>query len=170
MARRRVGHRLHAGGMRPLEADRATLAAGRLGRIRLLRITFTLVLGAALAPGMHPVRPADRVAPGRSEGRRPASPDRRARGESAPHPEANSTWNCTAATASKASAPVSPNAPSLCPPGGPSSAHPAAGPVPRARLDCHHFRRAPAGARSPGGPHERGFGRAEFSMRRRPRS
>ncbi|MEU4217336.1 transposase [Actinoplanes sp. NPDC026623] len=40
--------------MRPISADRATLGPGRLGRIWLLCLALTLVLGVAPAPGVHP--------------------------------------------------------------------------------------------------------------------
>ncbi|PWK31004.1 hypothetical protein BC793_1351 [Actinoplanes xinjiangensis] len=39
--------------MRPVKTDRETLRAGRLGRLRLLLVTLTLLLGPAAPPDLH---------------------------------------------------------------------------------------------------------------------
>ena len=65
-----LGGRLHPGGVRPVPADRAALGPGRLGRLRLLRLPFALLLGAAAAPGLHPRRAAGHLGAGRPQARR----------------------------------------------------------------------------------------------------
>src|ERR1035437_5237406 len=52
------------------------LRPGRLGRIRLLRKPFPLLLGAAPAPGRDPARPAHRIRTVRRQGRRTPGPAR----------------------------------------------------------------------------------------------
>ena len=66
----RMGRRLHSGGMRPLAASCQALGPGRLGRLRVLREPFPLVLGAAAVPDHHPGRDAGPVGAGRPEDRR----------------------------------------------------------------------------------------------------
>ena len=78
--RRRLAGRLHPGGVRPLPGDDPTLGAGRVGRLRLVRQPFTLVLGATAASGVHPARPAGRLRAGRRQGRGPRGPGRAAGG------------------------------------------------------------------------------------------
>jgi hypothetical protein len=56
-----VGGGLHAGGVRPLQGHHPTLRPGRVGAVRLLRLTFPLLLGPAPASGVHAGRTADRV-------------------------------------------------------------------------------------------------------------
>ncbi len=68
--RRRVGRRLHPGRVRSLPGDGATLGAGRLGRVRLLRLPLPLLLGAAAAPAVHAGRPARRLRAHRRQSRR----------------------------------------------------------------------------------------------------
>jgi hypothetical protein len=65
-----MGHRLDPGRVRPIEADRETLELGRVGRLRLLRLTLPLLLGTASAPDLHTLRPADRLDTGHPERRR----------------------------------------------------------------------------------------------------
>lgn len=57
------------GGVRPVPTDRATVTPGRLGRIRLLRLTFAAVLGATAVSGVQPVWDADLVGPGQPQDR-----------------------------------------------------------------------------------------------------
>ena len=69
----------------PVECGRSrettqTLGAGRVGRLRLVRQPFTLVLGATAASGVHPARPAGRLRAGRRQGRGPRGPGRAAGG------------------------------------------------------------------------------------------
>ena len=73
--RRRVGSGLHPGRMRPIP-ETATLRAGRMGRIRVLRLTFALLLGTAAASDRHPGRPADRVRADWRQSRRTRNPAR----------------------------------------------------------------------------------------------
>jgi hypothetical protein len=59
----------------PVECGRSRPAVkrsghGRLGELRLLRLPFPLVLGAAAVPGHHPGRDADPVGAGRPQNRR----------------------------------------------------------------------------------------------------
>ena len=46
--------RLHPGGMRPLASHGPALGPGRLGELRLLRLSFPLVLGTAALPDLPP--------------------------------------------------------------------------------------------------------------------
>lgn len=68
--RRRLDRRLHPGRVRPLPGDHQALGAGRVGPIRLLRQPLTLLLGATVAPGLHPARPPGRLRVDRRQGRR----------------------------------------------------------------------------------------------------
>lgn len=52
--RRRVGHRLEPGRVRPFQGDGPPIRSGRMGRIRLLRFAFALLLGPAPASERHP--------------------------------------------------------------------------------------------------------------------
>jgi hypothetical protein len=57
----------------PVECARSretVLGSGRVGRVRLLRLTFAVLLGAAAASGVHPAWAAGRVGAHRREGRR----------------------------------------------------------------------------------------------------
>ena len=54
--RRRVGGGLDPGRVWALARDGETVGSGRVGRVRLLRFAFALLLGAAPAPGVHAVR------------------------------------------------------------------------------------------------------------------
>lgn len=58
----------------PVECARSRETVGgsgcRMGRIRLLRVTFALLLGTTPAPDRDPPRPTDRVGTGRRESRR----------------------------------------------------------------------------------------------------
>ena len=72
--RRRLGGRLDPGRVRPLPRDRPALRSGRLGRVRLLRLTLPVLLGAAAAPGLHPARPAHRLGADRRQSRRTPRP------------------------------------------------------------------------------------------------
>ena len=54
--RRGVGRRFHPGRVRPIAGDRQAFGPGRLGRVRLLRLALSVLLGSAAAPGVHPAR------------------------------------------------------------------------------------------------------------------
>ena len=54
--------------VRPVPGDRQAQRCRRLGGVRLLRVTFPVLLGAAAAPGVHPVRAAGPVRGRRREG------------------------------------------------------------------------------------------------------
>lgn len=58
--RRRLGRGLHTRGVRPVSRDRQASSPGRLGRVRLLRLAFAVLLGPAAPPGLHPARTAYR--------------------------------------------------------------------------------------------------------------
>ena len=68
--RRRVGRRLHPGGMRPLPetVKRSDLAGW--AEYGYCASPLPLLLGAAAAPAVHPARTADRVRADRRQGRR----------------------------------------------------------------------------------------------------
>lgn len=74
--RRRMGGGLHPGGVRPLPGDRGAFRPRRMGRVRLLRLALTVLLGTAAAPGVHPARVTDRLGPDRRQSRRTRGRDR----------------------------------------------------------------------------------------------
>ena len=69
LVRQRVDRRFHPRGVRPVAACGPALRDGRVGELRLLRLPFPLVLGAAAVPDLHPGRDAHLVGAGRPEDR-----------------------------------------------------------------------------------------------------
>ena len=59
-----LDRRLHASRMRAVAAHGPALQHGRMGELRVLRLAFPLVLGAAAVPDHHPGRDADTVGAG----------------------------------------------------------------------------------------------------------
>ena len=68
--RRRLGRRLDPGRVRPVPRDRETLRPGRVGRIRVLRRPFPLLLGVTPPYRRDPARATAGVGPDRRESRR----------------------------------------------------------------------------------------------------
>ena len=62
------GRRFHAGRVRPVPGDCQAQRRCRVGAVRLLRQSQPVFLGAAAAPGLHPVRAAGAVRAGRRQG------------------------------------------------------------------------------------------------------
>src|ERR687894_224888 len=63
-----------AGWWGPPKKPPPPLGSGRVGAVRLLRLTLTLLLGPAPAPGLHPGRATGRVRVDRRESRRTTDP------------------------------------------------------------------------------------------------
>ena len=79
LVRQPLDCRLHPDPLRHVPPDSATLGPGRLGRLRLLRLAFAVLLGTAAVPGVYPGRDADPVGAGQPEDRRTRGPGRDAR-------------------------------------------------------------------------------------------
>src|SRR5439155_10661334 len=58
---------LHSGSVRPVSRDPQALRAGRLGRLRLLRLALPLLLGIAALSALRPGRDARQLLPGTCE-------------------------------------------------------------------------------------------------------
>ena len=70
VARPGAADRRHPGAVRELAGDGQAIRAGRVGRIRILRGAFALVLGPEAVPGHDPGRDAGGLVPGQPEDRR----------------------------------------------------------------------------------------------------
>ena len=70
MVRRHLADRLHTDRVLPLGAHDETFPARRMGRLRILRLAFAVLLGAAPAPRVHTVRTADHLRRGQPQARR----------------------------------------------------------------------------------------------------
>lgn len=76
LARHRLADQLHASALRHVPAHHITLRPGRLGRLRLLCVTLSILLGPAPLSDVRTRRNADPLGAGRPEDRRARSPGR----------------------------------------------------------------------------------------------
>ena len=68
LVRQPLDSRLDTGSVRDVASGRAAIEPGRVGAVRLLRVTFPVLLGTSALPGVHAHRDAGHVGAGAREG------------------------------------------------------------------------------------------------------